>query len=540
MNTSPTPARLTVGVVLESLEVPAWQLALLKSIQESNSAVIELVITPEYATHHARTRLYRMFQALEDKKRAREPDACATTSAEALLAKVDRLSFPVKGARRLDPPTIELIATKTLDVLVILGELELSPSMGSLARFGVWCFEACNRPFSPANGAMTGFRELLERRPHFLSTLQIQTPAAPGGRTAYQSCSAIDYLSHHVTRNEHLWKCSTFVARALKQCHDMGGKAYLQSLHEAQAQNERSGRSPLLIAFVSYFLWRIRRKFHHRLYRERWILMCGIHERAPKSGAFRKLMPPPGRFWADPHVVKVDGRHNVFFEDASQQSGVGHISLMSDNGDGNFTSPREILRRPYHLSYPFIFKWRDTYFLIPESAENRTIELYRCTRFPDQWVFEHNLKEGISAYDATLVERDGVWWLFANVRETEGASSWDELCIYFADSPLSRDWKPHRQNPVISDVRRARPAGRFFVDSGRLFRPSQDSSLRYGHALNINEVLELNENTYREVISDTIKPDWHRSILAVHSYGRAGELTVIDAINRESRFRSIC
>ena len=41
--------------------------------------------------------------------------------------------------------------------------------------------------------------------------------------------------------------------------------------------------------------------------------------------------------------------------------------------------------------------------------------------------------EGISAYDATLVEHQGRWWMFAAVRAREGASTWDELCIFHAD-----------------------------------------------------------------------------------------------------------
>jgi hypothetical protein len=546
--------RLRVAILLESSDVPAWQFALIESILESDCADIALLITsgrtrPSSRTHDGKPldggAVYRAFKRLEDKNRQSGPDACAVTSADSLLHSIDRITFAAAPGSQLDPAMIESIRAKQLDVLVALAEPSLLPSEQFLARLGVWYFEESGCAFSPPDGSMIGFRELVGRRPHLSSSLQILQPGAAVVRTAYQTCSAIDYMSHHVTRNEHLWKCSTFVSRAFKKCHEVGGETFLLSLQAIRtlpgeplrSGSASSGSVALLFAFLSYFLWRIKRKILHRLYRERWILLFGPHNRRPNAIDFTKLVPPAGRFWADPHVIEKDGQHEVFFEDASQQTGIGHISLMSDKGNGSFTPPQVILRRPYHLSYPFVFEWRDTYFLIPESAENRTVELYRAARFPDLWTFEHNLMDDISAYDATLVEHGGLWWLFANVRERDGASSWDELCIFCADDPISRNWRPHRENPVISDVRRARPAGRFFVENGRLYRPSQDSSRRYGHALNINEVIELNDQSYREIPIEKIEPDWHRSIMGVHSYSRAGKLTFVDAIHREPRRR---
>jgi hypothetical protein len=173
--------------------------------------------------------------------------------------------------------------------------------------------------------------------------------------------------------------------------------------------------------------------------------------------------------------------------------------------------------------------------MIPESAENRTIELYRCIRFPDRWRFEHNLMEGIMAYDATLAHRQGRWWMFANVAPHEFASDWDELCVFHADSPVSREWNSHPLNPVVSDVRRARPAGPLFVEGDRLLRPSQDSSGRYGRALNFNEVVTLTSDRYEERPIGHLEPDWSPDYVAVHSFSSAGGLTLMDAVFRERR-----
>ena len=67
----------------------------------------------------------------------------------------------------------------------------------------------------------------------------------------------------------------------------------------------------------------------------------------------------------------------------------------------------------------------------------------------------------------------------------------DETFLYFSDR-LEEGWQqPHPRNPVVSDARRARPAGRPFVHAGRLIRPSQDCTGRYGRRVIFNVVEEL-------------------------------------------------
>jgi hypothetical protein len=538
--------KLRVGILLDSLELPAWQFALLESIQHSECAIIALLIHPQHArppgSRHRHNIVYKAFKRLEDSKRATGPDACTLTSADGLLKGIDAITL--EPTSYVDPASAGSIRERNLDLIVALIEPASLPTDGALARLGLWYFEIGGMAFSPSDGSMIGLNELLWRRPHLLSSLRILGSYPV---TAFQTCSAIDYMSHTVTRSEHLWKCSTFVLRALKKVRHMGGEAYLRSLQKPPTSLPSSPalarghatRTASPLAFLSYFQWRLRRKLDRRFFRERWILLFGPNGQAPDRTKYTRILPPDDRFWADPHVVAKDGGHHVFFEDASQETGVGHISVMSAAHNESFGPPRIVLRRPYHLSYPFVFEWNGAFFMIPESAENRTIELYRCITFPDQWAFEHNLMENISAYDATLVNHQSQWWLFATVRECDGASTWDELCIFSADSPISRDWRPHPDNPVVSDVRCARPAGPFFEDRGRLFRPSQDSSVRYGRALNFNEVLELNHLRYREVAADKWYPNWDRSVRAVHSYSRAGALAFIDAVCKERRPRVV-
>jgi hypothetical protein len=85
-------------------------------------------------------------------------------------------------------------------------------------------------------------------------------------------------------------------------------------------------------------------------------------------------------------------------------------------------------------------------------------------------------------------------------------------------------------NPIVSDVRSARPAGRVFLRNGSLIRPSQDSSRRYGYALNLNRITKLTTNDYEEKLIERLEPPKSGGILAVHTYNFSGNITVMDAL----------
>ena len=124
--------------------------------------------------------------------------------------------------------------------------------------------------------------------------------------------------------------------------------------------------------------------------------------------------------------------------------------------------------------------------------------------------------------------------MFVNLQEEGVAVNWDELHLYYAESPLG-PWKPHARNPVVSDVRSARPAGRLFWSKDVLYRPSQDSSLRYGYATTISKVASLSTVTYTETEVLKILPDWDKDIIGIHTVNLTDEMTVIDCLTRRPR-----
>lgn len=249
---------------------------------------------------------------------------------------------------------------------------------------------------------------------------------------------------------------------------------------------------------------------------------------------FKKIVPPRDRLWADPFVIYKNNRYFIFFEEMKYKD-KGHISLIIMDELGHYEKPIQILEKPYHLSYPFIFQWQSDYYMIPESSANKTIDAYKLEQFPDKWSFHKNLFDNIKAADTTLFFYQSKWWMFTNIQENEGTSNWTELFLFYADNPLSDNWIPHPQNPIVSDVRRARPGGNVFEHDGKLYRPSQDCSRTYGYGLKINQILVMTESEYKEVEVKYIEPDWDKDIRGIHTLNAVGMLTVVDAIYRRRR-----
>jgi hypothetical protein len=252
---------------------------------------------------------------------------------------------------------------------------------------------------------------------------------------------------------------------------------------------------------------------------------------------FQKILPPKDRFWADPFVIYKEDTYYIFIEEYMYKPKKGHIAVIEMNSKGEYTSSKPVLKRPYHLSYPFIMEWRGDLYMIPETMENRTIEVYRCLEFPHRWEFHKTIMKDLAAADATLFYHRAKWWLFTMIRENEGGPFWDELFLFYADEPFSSDYQPHPMNPIRSDVRNSRPAGKIIHYNDTLYRVAQHSSRKgYGYGLKINRIITLTESEYAEREIQALGPGWDKKIIGLHTFNHDNQLTLIDGKRRRSKF----
>lgn len=255
--------------------------------------------------------------------------------------------------------------------------------------------------------------------------------------------------------------------------------------------------------------------------------------RHPDSG-WRDLPDDGTRFYADPFPLFHDGRTTLFVEDYPHATGRGVISAVEFGPDGPLGRPEPVLECPHHLSYPFVFARDHEVWMVPESGEAGTIDLYRATRFPTGWVKEATLVSGVVAGDATLCETADGWWLFATVKD--GGAFSDALHLWSAPD-FQGPWTPHPGNPVLVDIAAARPAGRMVHRNGTLYRPVQDCRMGYGAALGFARVDRLDREGFAQTVEAVLTsgPRWPGSCL--HTLNEAGGFEFIDGSGWAPRFR---
>ena len=477
-----------------------------------------------------------------------ELDAFEETDLNAVLREVAVLSVqPIqKGfVDRFVPEDIARIREAKLGVLFRFGFRILRGEILSCAKYGVWSFHhADNREY---RGAPPGFWEMYEGNPVTGSILQVLTEALDGGRVIYRSLSATDFGSLYLTLNPLYWKSAEFAIRRLRDLSQHGWD-YIQSLEEYNEPDNykkgiyRTPPTPVMLRFLVRLAARkVFRRCRSLLFSERpqWFIAyrarTGTRTALTDQNDFRIVPYPRGRFYADPFLIKRDGKTYLFLEEFEFQKNRAAISYLEIESQGRLSAPRKCLDKGYHMSYPYLLETPGGVYMIPETRARETVELYRATEFPMKWQFVKTILSNVLAVDSTVLEHAGKYWLFVNIA-APGASTYDELHIFFADS-VEGEWTPHPRNPVVSDVRRARPAGALFFEGGKLIRPSQDCSLRYGYALVFSEVLVLSENEYKERPLSRIEPGWCPKSICTHTYNRTEDFEVLDGMKLEHALR---
>lgn len=503
---SEKPPLFRIGLIIESFEQPRWVRKSLEDLLATGLCTFAVVFKVEQRNDNSGL-LYKLYNHLD--RRLYPTTAIEPVSVEDLFREV-----PVVE-------DIDELAKFHPDLLINFASREWNKKLSRYAENGVWFHTFGDAP---------GFQEVLYDAP--ITHLSLRSLKGETEEVVYYSVSpTLSRLSVGVNNNNCYWKSAAFAARALRDLR--AGNQVVVDIDHIPEIPGRPGNAAVSQLFLKLSGRAATRAFEKFSSFEQWILAYRFDR-----DEFKYLIPPVGRFWADPFQIKVDGKYYIFFEDYVNDAGRAHISVVEVDRNGIVSGPTEALKLDCHLSYPFVFEWQGDYYMIPETGERNVVELYRAHSFPFQWKPEKVLLEARSPLDATLIAAEGKWWMFVNIQEEGVAVNWDELHLYYADSPLG-PWKPHARNPIVTDVRFARPAGRLFWSQDVLYRPNQDSSLRYGYATMINRVTELSPSTYKETPLLKISPEWDKDIIGIHTVNLMEEMTVVDCLLKRRRLGKV-
>lgn len=511
---------ISLGIVVDRNPLPAWQHAMITDAMDAEFLTCTLIAKPSKPKPvPPKNLLFELYEKLDYalfKPKTSSPNA-----------------FQLK-ALPIEPILWEQASSQNWDVCLDLSTAE-NNMPAAKTRFGVW--RVLLRDEQQFQSGPVGFWEMAQGASVTGSILQVQQHGQ--AHIIYRSYGKTHPYSLFLSRNEIAWKSSRFVIRNLERLHREGWENLLKT-KTTPALNPKPKQQPSIKELLPFWQRILIRYLQHQWKKKRYRIQyrMGLRKRRHLLmqsclPEFQWITPPSHEFWADPFLYRHQDQHYLFFENYPYETGKGIIAALRINGDGKPSQPITVLERDYHLSYPLVFEHQGVIYMIPETSENRTIELYRNLAFPNRWELVKLLLQDISAHDVTLFAHQEKWWLFANVVERHGSVN-DELFLFHADSLFGK-WTPHPQNPIVSDVRRARSAGQLFWNNGQLIRPSQDCSKHYGYALNFNQVDCLNENHYEEHLLYKIVPDGFKDFHGIHTYNANETFEVIDMVKHIPR-----
>jgi hypothetical protein len=200
-------------------------------------------------------------------------------------------------------------------------------------------------------------------------------------------------------------------------------------------------------------------------------------------------------FVADPFMLWVNSTWYMFFEILNQKTQRGEIGLATSQNAVDWAYRQIVLAEPFHLSYPYVFEWKNEYYMIPESAQADAIRLYRASQFPLEWTFIGDIMSGSSFLDSSVFRYADTWWLFT---ETSSDYRFDTLRLFYSNELLG-SWVEHPKSPIVSgNAHIARPGGRVLVMNDKILRYAQDCQPDYGTQVRAFEISELSTTQYYE------------------------------------------
>ena len=205
------------------------------------------------------------------------------------------------------------------------------------------------------------------------------------------------------------------------------------------------------------------------------------------------VLDVPADFVADPFLFYENSEWKMFLEVMRTDTKKGNIGLARSVDGIHWLYDKIVLNDGLDLSYPYVFKYNDRYYMIPDTYSENEVRLYETNNFPYDWYYSVTIVDGRSLVDPSIFYYNGLWWLFvSNISN-------DSCYLYFSPN-LKNGWTEHPMSPIIqNDASKARPGGRSFVfDGNRIIRIAQKDDINYGEAVRAFQVDNLTQTEYLE------------------------------------------
>lgn len=542
------PPALRYGVLLGAPTVNAWQAAALEHLDRAGDAALCLLVVPASGTPGERqarrgsqrkgptARLgaaaFDLYARRASRARALRPSADPPALRNVPVLRVAGMSTggPTPALRADD---IEAIKAHRLDFLIDLGFGWLTGDVLEAARHGVWSFHHGDE--AAGDGRRAGVREILGRQPTIAAVLRRQAGRTDGGVVLREGRFRVAPESLGLTRDRCMLGAAPWPALVCREIR-MG------TMHEGATPAPRPAARSLDTGLGSFLRFlaitaqaRLQQLWHHGLRRDDWNIgvldapIASLLQR-PAVAGIDWAPARRGRYAADPFGRWNDATLDVFFEDFSHARDQATIACRGWSREQGWGAPSTALDIGSHLSYPSLFEHEGRRFMLPELRAAGKLVVYEWSGAQGGWRQHASLDVDGDVADATLLQHAGRWWLFA-IRPNR-LNPATELMLWHADR-LEGPWLEHPGNPVVVDVRSARPGGPFFRVDDQVYRPAQDCSTGYGDRLAIKRVVTLTQERYEEELVTVVEPERDGPFpYGLHTLAGAGDVTLVDGKRR--------
>jgi len=241
--------------------------------------------------------------------------------------------------------------------------------------------------------------------------------------------------------------------------------------------------------------------------------------------------PPKNEFWADPFYFKYKKKDYCFFEKYDFTLKKGEI-CCAEIKKNNLINFRTVLKKKYHLSFPNIFQYKNNIYLMPETYQNKRLEIYICNKFPNKWSLFSTAFENEITCDPLLLLKNKKLWLFINKSKKNLLDLNKKLYIYQINNLKLNKIIPHINNPVKSSFNGGRNAAQQMFRNSKMIRISQNCKNLYGESINISKIDKLSLSSYKETKIKEIGPKIFKdkNIIGIHSWSKYKNMYLVDIL----------
>lgn len=267
---------------------------------------------------------------------------------------------------------------------------------------------------------------------------------------------------------------------------------------------------------------------------------CLVYNSVHANGNSRKrILKPNFREWyADPIPFFWNEKQFVFVEIFDKFKEKGCIGVCDYTSDGILHRPHRIIEENFHMSFPNVFTYKKTNYLIPECSETNQIRIYKMGQDITQWECAHVFENMGTIVDIAIwMENELIMLLGSRINPENRHQS--RLVLYRLEKlgtqsvRINKEWE---EEEYSYDTRNG---GNFIKRNEECIRVVQHSTKNiYGKFITLKQVEKLDSKGINEkyiqkmdIINQKIPlPQFLYRMWGIHTYGISENIEIIDVL----------